>query len=86
MFKTESGKNASSSSEAYAFWKTVNFVVKVLLCLLFFCLVLGSAVLAKISLLVMLYHVNPLQLDTVLDSVLLHTGNSTAGLVLKVRT
>lgn len=82
MFKTESGKHASSSSEAYGFWRTVNFVVKVLLCLLFFCLVLGSAVLSKLTLLVMVFSINPLQLDTVLPGL----GNTTTGLVVKVRT
>lgn len=82
MFKTESGTYASSSSEAYGFWRTVNFVVKVLLCLLFFCLVLGSAVLSKLTLLVMVFSINPLQLDTVLPGL----GNTTTGLVVKVRT
>ena len=83
MFKTaESSQHHSSSSESYTFWKTVNLVVKVLLCLLFFCLVLGSAVLSKITLLVMVYFINPLQLNTVLPGV----GNSTTGLVVKVRT
>nr|KAG5704191.1 hypothetical protein BaRGS_009721 [Batillaria attramentaria] len=44
-----------------AFWKTVNLAVKLLLCLLFFCIVLGSAVLSKLSLLVMVNFINPLQ-------------------------
>ena len=60
----------------------MNFVVKVLLCLLFFCLVLGSAVLSKMTMLVMVYFINPLQLNTVLPGV----GNSTSGLEVKVRT
>ncbi|XP_076459247.1 chitin synthase chs-1-like isoform X2 [Babylonia areolata] len=68
VFKSESASasQASSSSESFRFWKTVNLVVKVLLCLLFFCLVLGSAVLSKMTLLLLLYQINPMQVPTVL--------------------
>ncbi|KAK7493294.1 hypothetical protein BaRGS_00015420, partial [Batillaria attramentaria] len=77
VFKTDSDKQASSSSATYGFWKTVNFVVKVLLCLLFFCIVLGSAVLSKLTLLVMVYFINPLQVDTILP------GSNGTDLVIK---
>ena len=54
IFQTDSEHPSSSSSEQ-AVWKTVNAVVKLVLCGVFFSLVLGTATISKLTLLVMTY-------------------------------
>ncbi|XP_012937132.1 chitin synthase chs-2 [Aplysia californica] len=58
IFQTDSDLPSSSSSEQQV-WKAVNAVVKLLLMGLFFCLVLGTSVLSKLTLLAMTYRINP---------------------------
>ncbi|KAL8601460.1 hypothetical protein ACOMHN_000402 [Nucella lapillus] len=82
IFRSEAYSSASSSSEDYSFWKTVNLGVKILLCLLFFCLVLGSATLSKLTLLVLVYLINPLQVSTVLN---ISDGNASSSSSLLVK-
>ncbi|KAK7493296.1 hypothetical protein BaRGS_00015422 [Batillaria attramentaria] len=77
-FKNDERKRDSNSSQNKAFWKTVNLAVKLLLCLLFFCIVLGSAVLSKLSLLVMVNFINPLQTKSGFSGKTGHTDDKTS--------
>ncbi|GFO32465.1 chitin synthase 1 [Plakobranchus ocellatus] len=63
IFRTDSDQPQSSTSEQSS-WKTINAVVKLLLCCLFFALVLGTSVLSKLTLLAMTYRINPVGVRT----------------------
>ncbi|KAK6165560.1 hypothetical protein SNE40_022466 [Patella caerulea] len=60
IFREDADADVSTSSES-EIWKTVNIVVKVLACIFLFVVILGTAVVSKLSFLFMTYYINPLQ-------------------------
>ncbi|KAK3789461.1 hypothetical protein RRG08_059582 [Elysia crispata] len=63
IFRADSDQPQSSTSEQLV-WKSINAVVKLILCFFFFALVLGSSVLSKLTLLAMTFRINPVGVQT----------------------
>ncbi|XP_041375046.1 chitin synthase chs-2-like [Gigantopelta aegis] len=63
-----------STSAGFEIWKTINAIIKLLTCTVFFGIVLGTAVMSKLSFLMMTFHINPLDKDFDVSY-----ANSTAG-------
>ena len=52
-----------STSAGFEVWKTINAIIKLLTCTVFFGIVLCTAVMSKLSFLMMTFYINPLNQD-----------------------
>ncbi|XP_041347263.1 chitin synthase chs-1-like [Gigantopelta aegis] len=62
MFKPNEDEEVSRSAELEV-WKTVNTIIKILTCTVFFGIVLCTAVISKLTFLMMTYYINPQNRD-----------------------